>query len=51
MKEYEVGACPWLATLWRKRGVLEFWDGTRKMTSNSITFMDLHKPNNKLVNA
>ncbi len=25
--------------------------GLRRLTSNSITRMDLHKPNNKLVNA
>jgi hypothetical protein len=30
--------------------VLEFWDETRKNDKHLITHMDMHKPNNKLVN-
>ncbi len=33
----------------KRAGVSEY--GLRRLTSNSITYMDLHKPNHKLINA
>jgi len=31
------------------KAVLELQDGTKRLTNKSITYTDLHKPNNKLV--
>jgi hypothetical protein len=47
-----VGHVLWLAVLWGVEGCVGAlkW-GLERVTSNSIIHMDLHKPNNKLVNA
>jgi len=50
-KDKELGYTPWLATLWGvegRAGALGL--GLARMTSESIIHMDMHKPNNKLVN-
>ncbi len=51
MKEQRVGARSLARSTLRVKGVLELRDGTRKNEKHSITCMDLHKPNNKLVSA
>ncbi len=50
-KDKELGYTPWLATLWGVEGrVGALGLGLARMTSESIIHMDMHKPNNKLVN-
>jgi hypothetical protein len=55
MEEKKLGHTPWLATFWGYKGMLMRaralrW-GLGRLTSDSIVHTDLHKPNNKLVNA
>jgi hypothetical protein len=46
-KDKELGHAPWLVTLWARKAC---WTSGMK-TRNSITHTNLHKPNDKLVNA
>jgi len=54
-EEKKLEHTPWFATLWGYKGVLmcaraSGW-GLGRLTSDLITHIDLHKPNNKLVSA
>jgi hypothetical protein len=48
-KEKELGRAPWFASLQGRRACWSSGMGLGRLTSNSITHMDLHKLNNKLI--
>ncbi len=48
-KEKELKRVPWLVTLRGRRACWNSRMGLGRLTSNSLTHMDLHKPNNKLI--
>jgi hypothetical protein len=50
-EEQGVEACSLVRNTLGVKGVLELWNGTRKIDKHLIIHTDLHKPNNKLVSA